>query len=141
MQMKLSFEQWLKVWVDSGKWYERGRKKGQYCMCRRNDVGHYEIGNVYIDLASINSSTAPVYPRTDSSKELIRQRYLGKSRPKEVFEKGRQTKIQRGLYRAVVSDIDGMRFESVAEAARYYKLDPSTVSARCRKEIKGFRFA
>ena len=42
------FEQWLKIWIDSGHWLDRGPKKGQYCMSRFNDIGSYAIGNVFI---------------------------------------------------------------------------------------------
>lgn len=48
VEMRLTFEEWVKVWAESGKWDQRGRKRGQYCMSRINDVGHYELGNVEI---------------------------------------------------------------------------------------------
>ena len=54
--MKLSFEEWLDIWEKSGKWDLRGRGKGKYCMSRKNDIGHYEIGNVEIKLFTSNSS-------------------------------------------------------------------------------------
>ena len=54
IEMRLSFEEWCKVWLDSGKWELRGNKKGQYCMSRVEDIGHYEVGNVFIQLASDN---------------------------------------------------------------------------------------
>lgn len=46
---KISFDEWWSVWQSSGKYELRGRGKGRYCMCRYNDSGAYEIGNVYID--------------------------------------------------------------------------------------------
>lgn len=141
VDMKLTFEQWLKIWVDSGKIYQRGKRIGQYCMCRNDDIGHYEIGNVYIDLASKNSSMAPVAERTDEYREMMRQKYIGKARPFEVMEKSRQTKLEKGYFKSVYSENDNMKFNSIAEASRYYNLDPSTIDARCKKQIKGFRFA
>jgi len=56
IEMKLSFEQWLDIWVKSGKWDYRGRKSGQYVMSRMDDIGHYELGNVEIKLHSENLS-------------------------------------------------------------------------------------
>ncbi len=48
----LTFEQWWKVWQDSGHWRKRGPLPHQYCMARgttkRPDVGPYKLGNVRI---------------------------------------------------------------------------------------------
>lgn len=44
----LSFEDWWSIWQASGKWEQRGRRSGQYQMCRKGDAGAYEKGNVYI---------------------------------------------------------------------------------------------
>lgn len=54
IEMKLTFNEWLKIWIDSGHWHERGVHKGQYCMSRINDIGHYELGNIEIKLHSDN---------------------------------------------------------------------------------------
>lgn len=57
IEFKLSFEEWWTIWEESGHWQERGRCVGQYCMSRFNDIGHYEIGNVFIQLKCENSKT------------------------------------------------------------------------------------
>ncbi len=44
----LTYEQWWDIWQQSGKWEQRGARKGCYVMSRYNDVGAYEIGNVFI---------------------------------------------------------------------------------------------
>lgn len=44
----LSFEEWWDIWNKSNKWDMRGRKKGQYCMCRNGDAGPYSKLNVQI---------------------------------------------------------------------------------------------
>lgn len=54
IEMRLTFEQWIDIWLLSGHWHERGRGKGQYVMSRFNDIGHYEIGNVEIKTHSDN---------------------------------------------------------------------------------------
>lgn len=141
VEMRLSFEEWLDIWMQSGHWEKRGKLKNQYCMCRKNDIGHYEVGNVYIDLSSANSSMALVAERTIEYREMMRQKYLGKSRPIEMWDKIRETKIKNGRYKSVISEVDGKGFISIADAARYYNLDPSTINDRCKKQIKGFRFA
>lgn len=45
---ELTFEEWWDIWQKSGKWEQRGRKRGQYVMSRFNDVGPYAINNVEI---------------------------------------------------------------------------------------------
>lgn len=52
----LTFEQWKSIWIESGKWEQRGRGGDKYCMCRNGDAGAYEVGNVFIDLGSRNIS-------------------------------------------------------------------------------------
>lgn len=69
IEMRLSFDDWLQIWLDSGKWDQRGTRKGQYCMSRINDLGHYEKGNVEIKLTSENSSEATSRPRGPLSEE------------------------------------------------------------------------
>lgn len=58
VEMRLTFDEWCKVWQDSGHWDERGCRRGQYCMSRYNDLGHYEVGNVFIQLHVANSRDA-----------------------------------------------------------------------------------
>jgi hypothetical protein len=50
----MTFDEWWEVWRASGKWPERGRHKGQYCMARFRDLGAYETGNVRIILGREN---------------------------------------------------------------------------------------
>lgn len=51
----LTFEEWLKIWVDSGHYHERGHYKGQYVMARYGDKGPYAVGNVKIITFEENS--------------------------------------------------------------------------------------
>lgn len=55
IEFRLSFNEWLSIWIESGHVLERGLKHGQYCMSRKDDLGHYQIGNVYIQLSSENA--------------------------------------------------------------------------------------
>jgi hypothetical protein len=48
IEWRFSFEEWLKVWTDSGHLAERGRGRGRYVMARLGDVGPYSAGNVEI---------------------------------------------------------------------------------------------
>jgi len=51
-----TFEEWIKVWLESGHWNERGRRRGQYVMSRFGDKGPYTINNVEIILTDDNLS-------------------------------------------------------------------------------------
>ena len=55
---KLTYEEWITLWINSGHWEDRGAGKGKYCMSRVNDIGPYEIGNVFIQLFEQNFSDA-----------------------------------------------------------------------------------
>lgn len=52
----LKFWDWWSIWRDSGKWPERGRSIGSFCMCRLGDTGPYSVGNVYIATVTHNIS-------------------------------------------------------------------------------------
>lgn len=52
----LTFQQWWDIWQQSGHWEQRGPHVGEYCMSRYGDKGAYEIGNVFIQLSSMNVS-------------------------------------------------------------------------------------
>ena len=63
VEFRLSFDEWCKVWLDSGKFDQRGCRKGQYVMSRYDDLGHYEAGNVFIQLHSDNISQGNSRPK------------------------------------------------------------------------------
>jgi hypothetical protein len=44
----LSYQEWLEMWLLSGKWELRGREAGCYVMARYGDVGAYSTRNCYI---------------------------------------------------------------------------------------------
>ena len=82
LEWKLTFDEWWDIWEQSGQWEHRGRTKDKYVMSRRNDVGAYEVGNVFIQLAGANVSQAragkPIskligIPRTEEVKQKIRE--------------------------------------------------------------------
>ncbi len=50
----LTFEEWWDIWQASGKWDQRGRRGGEYCMARLHDRGGYERDNVKICLTDEN---------------------------------------------------------------------------------------
>ena len=83
----LTFEQWSDLWRESGKWDQRGRFHGQYCMARYGDKGAYEIGNVRICLSEENRAEGNKHPwswerRRRTSARLKGRRFLLATRAK-----------------------------------------------------------
>lgn len=58
----LTLWQWWTVWQQSGKWDQRGRRADAFVMCRKNDVGPYSPGNVYIATLRHNATVQPNNP-------------------------------------------------------------------------------
>lgn len=58
VDFRLSFDEWLDLWVSSGKLDKRGRGRGKYCMARFNDSGPYATYNVQIIKHTKNTSDA-----------------------------------------------------------------------------------
>ena len=51
-----TYESWIKVWEDSGKFHLRGCRVGQYVMARKGpDIGPYSPDNVEIKTCSENN--------------------------------------------------------------------------------------
>jgi hypothetical protein len=69
VQFKLTFDEWLQWWHDTGHYHERGRGKLNYVMARFGDKGAYELGNIYCCTVSENARTSnKLNPRTISKK-------------------------------------------------------------------------
>lgn len=76
----LSFDEWMDIWQRSGHYNERGNRKGQYCMSRYNDIGAYQIGNVFIQLHSDNINQAwSGRKHSDEAKQKIANNHIGMS--------------------------------------------------------------
>ena len=58
IQVTMTFEEWLQVWVESGKLPLRGNGRGKFCMARKDDLGDYAVGNVEIKACEENSREA-----------------------------------------------------------------------------------
>jgi hypothetical protein len=58
IQVTMTFEEWLQVWIDSGKLHLRGNGRGKFCMARNDDLGDYAVGNIQIKRCEDNSREA-----------------------------------------------------------------------------------
>lgn len=66
---ELTIHEWWGLWEESGKWPERGRRRGEYVMARNGDVGPYKIGNVRIATVEENNQEAVDKRRAKAMKE------------------------------------------------------------------------
>lgn len=48
IEWQFSYEEWLEMWLESGKWEQRGKERGQYVMSRLGDEGPYSVRNCRI---------------------------------------------------------------------------------------------
>jgi hypothetical protein len=69
---EMTFDEWFGIWTDSGRWAERGPRRGQYVMARFGDVGPYAVGNVKIILHEANSADAHLgIPRSAETRKKL----------------------------------------------------------------------
>jgi hypothetical protein len=66
---ELTFDEWWDIWQQSGKWEERGCRKGGYVMSRHNDEGSYSINNVFIQTKYANDTEPQVIRKISNSKK------------------------------------------------------------------------
>jgi hypothetical protein len=52
MVWELTYEQWWRIWQESGHWTERGSKGSQYGLFRLNPEGPFSVENVAVQLYS-----------------------------------------------------------------------------------------
>ena len=65
---EISFDDWSSIWIQSGKWDQRGKGANKYVMSRHNDIGPYKVGNVAIKTQEENSSEANLGVRNPSKR-------------------------------------------------------------------------
>jgi hypothetical protein len=65
IEFNLTFDEWYSWWMATGHYNERGHTRGQYVMARKNDRGHYELGNIECKLTADNLSERTHYRTTE----------------------------------------------------------------------------
>ena len=100
IQFILTFEQWFDIWQQSGKWEQRGCRKGMYVMSRIGDIGAYEKNNVFIQLHQSNAKDGQLGKKLSSDHiGIIKSTMIGnthgsKKRSAETCENMRQAKLK-----------------------------------------------
>lgn len=116
IEWQLTYEQWLEIWMESGKWHQRGKRIGQYVMSRKGDVGAYAVGNVFICLHSENV------------KDGYRNK-PGKHGGHLTLGMGKGWFMSRGKYVACVRHNVIGRFRTQAEAEAAYQAKVAEIKA------------
>ena len=76
IEFTLTFDEWWDIWQQSGKYEQRGFRKGQYVMSRYNDTGPYAVGNVFIQSCEDNHRQVQL---SDEARKVMRNKRLGKT--------------------------------------------------------------
>jgi hypothetical protein len=123
IEFRLSFEEWDDIWSNSGKWDQRGVRKGQYCMSRYNDIGHYEVSNVYIQETTENTRQHNAeYTHSSEVKQKIKDK-----RQLQVIPKGKAN-----CHAKSIMTPNGV-FDTIKDAGVYYGCTPENIGYRLKK--------
>lgn len=153
LEMRMSLDEWRDVWMQSGFWEQRGRGAEKYCMCRKNDEGHYEIGNVFIGLGRDNVSQGNL-GKPDSAETKLKKSIAlsGLSKP---WCRGDKNPMHRPEVKAKISAAIGGannykakrvlsphgEYGSTTEAAKDLDIPAVTIQWRCRHNRLGWSYA
>jgi hypothetical protein len=152
IEMRLTFEEWKDIWIASGHWERRGRGAEKYCMCRIEDEGHYEVGNVFIAQNKLNVSDGNI-GKVDSEITRAKKSIANKGKP-HPWSEGENNPMHRPEVKAKLSKaISGANhynqrgiytpegyFVTAKAAAIQLKMNKSTVEWRARHKKLGFYY-
>ena len=152
LEMRMSFDEWKSVWIESGFWDNRGRGSENYCMCRNNDQGHYEVGNVFIAQNKCNVSEGNLGKVvSQETRHKISEAHTGKSHD---YARGENNVMHRPEVKAKMSQAVGGSnnyraktvvspfgiFGSTTEASKELGIPAVTIQWRCRHNKAGWSY-
>ena len=101
----LSFEEWLKIWQESGHFSERGCHKGQYVMGRIKDKGPYSAKNVRV--ITVEQNIADSWSRTSQQRAHRKRMRALRGKKKSIYGiPGLYVKFNNHKSRAIRQGID-----------------------------------
>lgn len=56
IRWEITLPQWWRVWTESGRWNQRGRRRAITYLARRRNTGPYAVWNVYITTLADNAA-------------------------------------------------------------------------------------
>lgn len=131
----LTFEQWIAWWLATGHYHERGRKRGQYVMSRKGDIGPYSIDNIECVLTSTNLSRANAgRPMPEAQRARLSE--LNRSRSYTPEQLAKRTASNRANKAArLAADPEGESLKKAALKAKLSALGREREAARRAKGI------
>jgi hypothetical protein len=153
IEFNLTFDEWKQIWLNSGKWDQRGRGAEKYCMCRIGDKGAYSVENVFIGQGKHNVSEGNIgKPDSPETKLKKSQAAKGKKHPWSAGDKNPmhrpdvKVKVSQAIcgenhynHKGVVTPFG--YFVTTKVAANSLCIKKSTVEWRCRHNKLGFSYA
>ena len=149
----LTLDEWKSIWLESGKFDQRGKGAEKYCMCRIGDVGAYEVGNVFIELGKKNVSDGNIGKHfSEEHKAKISESNKGKphfwcageNNPMHKPEVKAKVSLAIGgsnNYRAKAVISPFGCFGSTTEASKELGIPAVTIQWRCRNSKAGWSYA
>jgi hypothetical protein len=117
IDFNLTFEQWYKWFLDQGvdRNIPQKNKGSSWAMCRKNDQGPYELGNIYLATMSQNSSDAHTHSKIK-------------------YKVGDEHQNSKKIITPVGT------FNSKAEACKHYNVTPPTMGQWLKNKSKEFYY-
>lgn len=152
VEFLFTFEQWRDWWLATGKWEQRGRGRGKFCMRRHGDVGPYSLDNVFCGTNEDNLRDSN-FGKVDSIETRSKKSFALKGKPK-LWSVGANNPMHRPEVKAKMSAaISGGKhyaakmvatphgiWSSAVEAAKCIGIPRPTVEWRCKHNKLGFAY-
>lgn len=130
---EITYIQWIKIWLESGKWSQRGCRKGQYCMARFNDEGPYAPDNVKIILHAENTQEAhTISQRMPGKKYFLGKKHTDETKHKlSILNTGKKlsTETRAKMSNAQMGNKNGFFGRTHTKEAR------AKISAACKRRV------
>ena len=128
---RLTFDEWISWWIQSGHWNDRGVGKGKYVMARKGDLGAYELGNIDCitqeenisfahknKIVSINTRNKLAKINTGKKHTLAHRNNIGKGQIGRVHSEQSKVSARLNNPRRKPITIDGISYASVRQAIK-----------------------
>ena len=117
---EFSFEAWCEWWLETGRWYARGRRGDDYVMARIGEAGPYSPSNcICITQRQNLLDVDPAVRREVGRVNVLR--------------------AQLAAAKSLPVEIDGVAYPSIRAAAIALGVNPRTAHYRARQGIQGWR--
>lgn len=128
---KLTFDEWLDLWMASGKIDLMGRTSGSYVMSRYNDLGDYEVGNVFIQPVEDNIRDGHKGLPKNRGNHNLRRGEKHTQATKDLMKKQRKGRSYQKKNTPIMTPAG--EFATILEAAEYLNITPPAIHYFKRK--------